>query len=364
MKICERDKTMSELTTQELNDFRFGKLLNLSEDANVGQSFGVSYLSLKRLKLLWEAGFPILGLEKNCLFWVGSNYYCSPIDTQTYRLWKSIIEQIADQPPKLITAFTVESSVNEFLMTDWYSRSICCISAERELNIPKEKLKELNSKNTDDLENTLKATGREVIKLQGMFREQKEDGTFKEDPAEVSFLVISDKNEEAKKFSKEMYNLGVKYKQNSILLRDGGEERAYYLGTSEVKNPDTFAPGLGKRNDVGCLVPYRIMQYCSIPIKKRDGVLELDMNDAFAYIAYEKKELEKAGPPPKVKGDWNRISSNIYTRGKGIHTEYKWVVIKQGIKYGGIVDNFSLARNYVRLAKEGKLQHHILSKKK
>ena len=77
----------------------------------------------------------------------------------------------------------------------------------------------------------------------------------------------------------------------------------------------------------------------------------------------QKKELEKAGPPPKVKGDWNRISSNIYTRGKGIHTEYKWVVIKQGIKYGGIVDNFSLARNYVRLAKEGKLQHHILSKR-
>ena len=339
------------MKAKQINEFRVGKLQNLSEDDNVGASFGLPYLSLKRLRDLWEAGFPILGLEKDSLFWVGSNYYCSPIDENTYKFWRSVVEQVADNPPKLVTAFTVESSVNEFLMKSVYSRSICCISAERKLDMPQAELVEYNAQNTDDLHNTLKDSGRLVIKLQGMFREQNEKGEMEDNPDEVSFLVVSNKNEDAEHFAKDMYDLGVKYKQNSILLRDKGNEKAYYMGTSEVKNPDTFAPGLGKKAEIGNLVPYKMLDYCSVPFKyakDKDGYIrKIDTKDAFAFTIPEDDE--------KVKGEWKLIAPNIYSHGEGDKVEYKWIVTKNGIKYGGIVDNIGLAKQYVRLAKAGKI---------
>ena len=124
-------KGLIEMKAKQINEFRNGRLLNLSEDDNVGASFDVPYLSLNRLKLLWEAGFSLLGLDKGAIYWLNYGYGAYPIDENTYNLWKSILEQIADDCPKLVTAFTVESSVNEFLLNSLYARSICCISAYR-----------------------------------------------------------------------------------------------------------------------------------------------------------------------------------------------------------------------------------------
>ena len=336
-------------------------LSNISDTTDVSHCFDVPnlhHLSFGRLKVLWEAGFLITGIKKTqheldttyTIEWVRGNTYYNDVSYACYNLWCQILEQLQDEPAKLLNAFSVAAStVNELLDDVVFRRSICCISAERKYsNIPYAEQNLLNKRNTDTLGQQLKETGRLVIKLQGMFREQDEYGNTVDNPDEISYLVISNKNEDAEVFKQDMFKLGQQYNQNSILLRDKDSPTGYYLGCCEVASPDTFAPGLGKIHKIGYLLAYRMLDYCSAPFKHRAGNYTPDKEDAFSF------DTEGVVPPAFNSSLWKRVDSNLYTHiVKGV-TFYRWKVIKNGIIYGGISSSSLLADRLISKVRHGK----------
>ena len=355
----------------DIYEFRQGNF-NFSEDTNVAESFeveGLTHLSLKKLSFLWSAGFGITGLEvyddgdhkEYNLYYFNGNFYVQSITKKVYDIWCSILLQIQDRP-NLISAFTIESTtINPYLLKTLFSRSICFISAEKSPNkhdsdeIKNEK-ERLNRINTAELYNTLKEKYF-PIKLQGMFKENR-----KPEKAEISFLVVSRKGQTENEFIKDMYDLGVKYKQDSILIREKDKRNAYYLGTSNVEKPDIYAPGLGKKGQFGELLPYNIDRFYSIPFnmkrleKRRNGktaIRRKDNGDTFSYVDYKK--------PPKFNSKfWKKIDVNLYEYSReGYPRWYKWKVIRGEEIFGGIERSAGQALNLIKRIKNSAILSNL-----
>lgn len=343
-------------------------LTNISDTTDVASYFAVpalEHLSFGRLKVLWEAGFPLIGMSVQrgldhtdyTLHTLIPNCEHVLVSKSNYMLWSRILFQIQDPPPPLLNAFSVYSVlVNDLLLDNLYLRSICCISAYRKYDgVEESEMQRINIQNTEKLGKQLKSTGRLVIKLQGMFREQNEFGDVVDNPDEVSYLVISNKNEDTTSFVSSMFDLGTQYSQNSILIREKGDRNAYYLGCCEVKNPTTFAPGLGNKAKIGMLLPYKMLDYCSIPYRyKRDAdgyVFKLDYNDAFAF------DTESVKLPKFNSSYWRRLDSNICIYEHPTFDSpkfYRWKVIKDGVMYGGVENNYNQAKRMVLKVKNNK----------
>lgn len=343
-------------------------LSNISDTTDVSRCFDVPslhHLSFGRLKVLWEAGFPITGISVQkgldhtdyTMYSLLPNCECMSISEANYILWCQILEQLQDPPAQLLSAFSVQAaSVNEFLMDTLYQRSICYLSAYRKYEgVPEKEMQRINTENSNTLQQSLRQTGRLVIKLQGMFREQNEFGDTVDNPDEVSYLVISNKNEDIMSFVDSMFGFGKQYNQNSILIREKDDKNAYYLGCCEVLNPTTFAPGLGNKAKIGALLPYKMLDYCSIPYKyKRDKdgyVYKLDYNDAFAF------DTESVKLPKFNSSYWKRLDSNVCTYEHPTFDSpkfYRWKVIKDGVMYGGVENNYNQAKRMVVKVKSGK----------
>ena len=347
--------------TIDVYKFRNGEF-NFSEDTNVADSFevkGLKHLSLKQLSFLWEAGFSITGLDKEgVLYYFDGNFYGHLLDESNLNLWNSILLQLQDEP-MLVSAFTVESTtVNPYLINTLFRRDICCISAEVKLpddtpeNIIK-KQNELNRLNTEELESTLKEKYF-PIKLQGMFYDRR-NGKESAKPQEISFLVVQRKGQSEKEFINDMFELGKRYNQNSVLIREVNKRNAYYLGTSEVEQPDTFAPGLGNKGQFGELLPYKLADFCSIPFNQKTikgkTVRKLDYKDSFAYDEYKQKL------PRLNSKNWKKVDTNLYEYiGDDFPKYYKWTVVNDGIVYSGIERSLAQADNLIKRAKKGLLK--------
>ena len=334
---------LNEQEIKRLSRFKMGNVEGFSDSDNVAYCFDIpelKYVSVKSLKLLWKAGFGILGLDNNgngfyTLWWYNKHLAGSSFITlDQFNFWASIIYQLQTKP-ELESAFTIESvSVNPYLSATLYSRSICCISSSRGGNSF-----EKNKKDLAKLYQQLKDLGYFPIALQGMFYEE-----GKESPDEKSFLVVSRKGEDENTFKQNMYKLGMQYNQDSILMRDKDEEEAYYLGTNETDTPTTFRPGLGKECKIGVLLPNKVSGYCSVPIKFG----KLQQEDAFAFWTPYESPLP---PKPTEDSDWELVEPNIYKK----LPYFMWRVTKDGKEYKGITNNLMQARNLVKRIKAGNI---------
>lgn len=334
-----------------MSTISFNMYDKIDESMDVSKLLGVPFpIKLCNLRILWEAGFGIYNLycvedgnDYDAGMWLCTSTKFLPhkLTVGQYNLWLSILYQIS-KIPVLISAFAEESSVNSYVANSLYKRSLCCISAQRESNKV-----EKNVKDHKELGDSLRKLGYFPIQLKGIFYEQDDKGnTIHNDEGELSYLVISRKGEDIKSFNKNMFDLGVKYNQDSILMRDADVEEAYYWGTSHTDNPSVFKPGFNKKSTIGVLLPYKSTGFGYTPINPATGRLE--DKDAFAYHI-----PQVDGDLPELNTDfpWTRVEKNIYKNNAGT---FKFVVSKNNVLHYGYERTILQARLKVKAIKEGK----------
>lgn len=325
---------------------------SVSDTSDVSKLLGVNFpIKFANLKMLWEAGFGIYNLycitkedgTKNIGLWFFDkhNLYVKELSISQYNFWLLLLYQVS-KIPILIDAFTEEAvSINPYLEATLYKRSICCISAQRSNNSMTK-----NKRDTMQLKGILKEFGYFPILLQGVFYEQDEYGNRKANEGELSYLVVSRKGEDPTSFANNMFDLGVRYKQDSVLMRDVDSKNAYYWGTSNTDTPDTFKPGLNVKAYIGELVPYK-SGFCSTPLNV--ATMQLKLDDAFAFWT-----PSEDGEDLLYKRNSNKfvlVQPNIYSNGN----LYRYRVIKNEVVYYGYSRNLLGAKKFVERIRRGSI---------
>lgn len=312
-----------------------GDYTGLTLDSDVSEAFdieGIGYLPLRNLMALWDAGFGIISLVKNQpyqLSWFNS-HVCTmrEVSVQVYNFWASIILQLCE--PKIET---VAVSVTPLIEKCLYKRSICCVSAYRSSNTPDQ-----NGLLHKDLRQQIKNLGYFPIELRGVFLEEGESNSD-----EYSYLVMSHWDDTVESFRLKMFDLGVQYNQDCILLRNKGEEKAYYLGTNYSNNP-----GFKKIKKLGLLIPNKVTGFGSVPIKFSDG--KENYKDSFSFWI-GKYDRDTVPEVKTAKGSWKLIKPNIYSNG---NSRFMYSIKRKGLRYYGYTTSIFEATIMLNRIKKGK----------
>ena len=135
----------------------------------------------------------------------------------------------------LNTSFAINASLNRVVY--WITTTDCAnITAWRSGN-----KRAINDANNKELQETLRAMGYGVIKLQGFYAEVGQDVS-----KENSFLVF-DQNDDPN-FYENLYKLSEKFDQDCFLYKAAEEDVAYLIGTNEA-----FIRDNGERVEAGRL---------------------------------------------------------------------------------------------------------------
>ena len=298
--------------------FTLKQLNKLSEDTNIGENFNLSSFLVKDLLLLWELGFGLIALTPSqMIYYASGKWYKVKININTYIFWQSILRQISSP------SITLSSlSVRERLRRSFGRKAICCISAFRHI--------EKDEQNHKQLKQLLINKGYEPIELEGHFVQEEDLQNENPQDVESSYLVFCPSGKTQKDFIKDMYQLGKKYKQDSILLRNRNSKNAYYLGTNHSNNP-----GLGKIQRHGPIIPNKLSGFRSIPVKKG----KLDFKDSFAFKNFLYDDVIDYPFELKrdIKDTWKLVDTCIYKHKKLPY--YKVVITKNGVKKSAVVEN-------------------------
>lgn len=322
-----------------------GDYTGLTPDSDVSDAFdieGIGYLPLRNLMALWEAGFGIISLVKNQpyqLSWFNNHTTTMrEVSVQVYNFWASIILQLCEPVIK-----TTAVSVTPMIQKSLYSRSICCLSAYRTGNSV-----EQNEVLHARLKQQIKDLGYFPIELRGVFLEE---GASNSD--EYSYLIMSNKDDTVEDFRLKMFDLGVQYNQDCILLRNKGEEKAYYLGTNHSKNP-----GFKNIKNLGVLIPNKVTGFGSVPIKFSDGKENYKDSFSFWIGKYDRDTLPEV---KTAKGPWKLVKPNIYSNGNG---RFMYVMKRRGYRYSGYTTSIFEAAIMLGRIKSGKNIPTYVNRKK
>ncbi len=108
----------------------------------------------------------------------------------------------------------------------------------------------------------LRALNYPYVQMEGHYIENYKEEN-EEDVTEESFFVVG-KDKNIEEFVNNLYELGVKYEQDSVIIKTPDSKDAFLLGTKA-----TAYPGLGVKEYVGDFHPRQINQFYS-KWKKRD----------------------------------------------------------------------------------------------
>ena len=146
-----------------------------------------------------------------------------------------ILSKGSNKDSILNTSFAINASLNRAVY--WITTTDCAnITAWRSGN-----KRAINDANNRELQETLRAMGYGVIKLQGFYAEVGQDVS-----KENSFLVF-DQNEDPN-FYDNLRMLSEKFNQDCFLFKAADEEVAYLIGTN-----DDFIRDHGERKEAGRL---------------------------------------------------------------------------------------------------------------
>lgn len=146
-----------------------------------------------------------------------------------------ILSKGSNKDSILNTSFAINASLNRAVY--WITTTDCAnITAWRSGN-----KRAINDANNRELQETLRAMGYGVIKLQGFYAEVGQDVS-----KENSFLVF-DQNDDPN-FYENLYKLSEKFDQDCFLYKAAEEDIAYLIGTNE-----DFIRDNGERVEAGRL---------------------------------------------------------------------------------------------------------------
>ena len=146
-----------------------------------------------------------------------------------------ILSKGSNKDSILNTSFAINASLNRAVY--WITTTDCAnITAWRSGN-----KRAINDANNRELQETLRAMGYGVIKLQGFYAEVGQDVS-----KENSFLVF-DQNDDPN-FYENLYKLSEKFDQDCFLYKAAEEDVAYLIGTNE-----DFIRDNGERVEAGRL---------------------------------------------------------------------------------------------------------------
>ena len=146
-----------------------------------------------------------------------------------------ILSKGSNKDSILNTSFAINASLNRAVY--WITTTDCAnITAWRSGN-----KRAINDANNRELQETLRAMGYGVIKLQGFYAEVGQDVS-----KENSFLVF-DQNDDPN-FYENLYKLSEKFDQDCFLYKAAEEDVAYLIGTNEA-----FIRDNGERVEAGRL---------------------------------------------------------------------------------------------------------------
>ena len=146
-----------------------------------------------------------------------------------------ILSKGSNKDSILNTSFAINASLNRAVY--WITTTDCAnITAWRSGN-----KRAINDANNKELQETLRAMGYGVIKLQGFYAEVGQDVS-----KENSFLVF-DQNDDPN-FYENLYKLSEKFDQDCFLYKAAEEDVAYLIGTNEA-----FIRDNGERKEAGRL---------------------------------------------------------------------------------------------------------------
>lgn len=322
-----------------------GDYAGLTPDSDVSEAFDrcTGYLPLRNLMTLWEAGFGINSLRK-----VGNSYqmwwfdlhkpHWDLIGESTYNFWNYVIQQLCEPVIE-----TTAVSITPMLKASLYKRSICCLYAFRSSNNNSE-----NMQLHTQLKQQIKDLGYFPIELRGVFLEEGAS-----DSDEFSYLIMSHRDDTVEDFRLKMFDIGVQYNQDCILLRNKDEEKAYYLGTNHSKNP-----GFKKIKKLGLLIPSKITGFASIPIKPY--LLDGDYKDSFSFWIgkYDRNTVPEV---KTAKGPWKLVKPNIYSNG---NDRFMYVMKRRGYRYSGYTTSIFEAAIMLGRIKSGKNIPTYVNRKK
>jgi len=144
---------------------------------------------------------------------------------------------------------------NEASLSRVYShtqkRNIAIISAQRQQYTKRE-----NDKRTAELKTDIRRSGFGFLTVKGKYEEINPETNQKETVTETSFLIIGPENDDKNKTKQFAISLGKKYQQDSVLIKQPNDDKAYLVGTNS-----TGFPGLGKKQPLGKWHPNRTSEY-------------------------------------------------------------------------------------------------------
>ena len=158
-----------------------------------------------------------------------------PVDELEELVQLGILANGSGNHSSLNESYAINASLNRAVY--WISKKNCAnITAWRSGN-----KRAINDANNRELQETLRAMGYGVIKLQGFYAEVGQDVS-----KENSFLVF-DQNDDPN-FYENLYKLSEKFDQDCFLYKAAEEDVAYLIGTNE-----DFIRDNGERVEVGRL---------------------------------------------------------------------------------------------------------------
>lgn len=320
--------------------------LDISSNFQFGKDFKIYARDLYKL---WNCGIGLIGIKHPTIGTEGKlvfvdkegKLYTSGI--KDFEFWKSVLKTVSSNDVQTVLGRLLSLAGNKLsrIYSSWDTCPLCCISASRDGKTESE-----NNKRTESLYNDLskiKVKGKPAFSIVPIVGYYQESGR-KQGSEEKSFLILARKGTDAKKFNDLMGKLGNKYEQDSVLLRNPGQDTAHYLYTSNTKEHKK-----GDTLDLGRFLPNRLTGYVSKFVKKgRKGSF------GFRHPMYDTDVKEYRDFTPSEPSEWVRIEPNIYapkdskynTKDKKGSSFYKVTVVHNGKRYTKIVNTLPEARSF------------------
>ena len=330
----------------------------ISENPNLDVSSNFQFVKdfkiyAKDLYKLWNCGIGLIGIKHPTIGTEGKlvfvdkegKLYLSGI--KDFYFWQSVLKTISSNEVQnevqtvLGRLLTLAGNKVSRIYSSWDTCPLCCISASRN-----DKTESENYKRTESLYKDLskvKVRGKPAFSIVPIVGYYQESGR-KQGSEEKSFLILARKGTDAKKFNTLMEKLGNKYEQDSVLLRNPGQDTAHYLYTSNTKDHKK-----GDTLDLGRFLPNRLTGYVSKFVEKgRKGSF------GFRHPEYDDSVEQYRDFTPSKPKEWVRIEPNIYapkdpkynTKDKEGSSFYKVTVVHNGKPYTKIVNTLPSARSF------------------
>lgn len=238
--------------------------LDISSNFQFGKDFKIYARDLYKL---WNCGIGLIGIKHPTIGTEGKlvfvdkegKLYTSGI--KDFEFWKSVLKTVSSNDVQTVLGRLLSLAGNKLsrIYSSWDTCPLCCISASRD-NLSEEE----NKKRTESLKKDLskvKVGAKPAFSIVPIIEYYKEES--QKTLSERSFLILARKGTSVKKFNDLMEKLGNKYEQDSVLIRNPGQDNVQYLYTNDTKEH--------KRGDIeslGHFLPNMIAGYVSKFMKK------------------------------------------------------------------------------------------------